>query len=192
MQHLAANRVAVPDSVVVSEPTELTGAIRRVGPPPVIVKLLSSTHGMGVIKADSEKTAESVCESFLRLKEKVIIQRFIAESQGTDLRVLVVDDKVVASMERVAAPGEFRSNIHRGATGQKVNLTIAEHDLAVKAAKVMKLKVAGVDLLRSNSGPLVLEVNASPGLEGIEGVTGIDVAGKIIKLIERNARQFKR
>jgi ribosomal protein S6--L-glutamate ligase len=191
-QHLVAHGLSVPDTVVVGEPSEILNAIDRVGPPPVIIKLLSSTHGIGVIKADTHKTAESVIEGFLRLKQKVILQRFIQESAGTDLRVLVVDDKIVAAMERVAAEGEFRSNIHRGAVGRKVNLTLQERDVAIKAAKVMKLKVAGVDLLRSANGPLVLEVNASPGLEGIEGVTGIDVAGKIIQLIERNARYEQR
>jgi len=191
-QHLVAHGLSVPDTVVVGEPSEIINAIDRVGPPPVIIKLLSSTHGIVVIKADTYKTAESVVEGFLRLKQKVILQRFIKESAGTDLRVLVVDDKIVAAMERVAAEGEFRSNIHRGAVGRKVNLTLQERDVAIKAAKVMNLKVAGVDLLRSSNGPLVLEVNASPGLEGIEGVTGIDVAGKIIQLIERNARYEKR
>ncbi len=192
MQYLVGAGLNVPDTVLVGDVTDLRGAIKAVGPPPVIIKLLSSTHGLGVIKADSLESAESVIESFVRLKEKVIVQRYIAEAKGADLRVFVVDEKVVASMERKAAEGEFRSNLHRGATGHKVNLTLQERDVAIKAAKAMKLKVAGVDLLRSDRGPLVLEVNASPGLEGIEGVTRVDVASKIIQYVERNARFYGR
>lgn len=188
MQYLVGAGLHVPDTVLVGDVADLRRAIDSVGPPPVIIKLLNSTHGLGVVKADSIDAAESVIESFIRLKEKVIVQRFIAEARGTDLRVFVVDDKVVASMERKAAEGEFRSNLHRGATGHRVNLTLQERDVAVKAAKSMKLRVAGVDLLRSDHGPLVLEVNASPGLEGIEGVTRVDVASKIIQYVERNAR----
>ena len=188
MQYLVAHGIKVPDSVIASEPGELESAIERVGPPPVIIKLLNSTQGIGVIKADTVKSAESIIEGFLRLKQKVILQRFIKESNGTDLRIFIVDDQIVACMERVAAEGEFRSNLHRGAVARKVTLTLEEREVAIRSASTMKLKVAGVDLLRSAKGPLVLEVNASPGLEGIEGITGIDVADKIIQFVERNAR----
>lgn len=192
MQYLVAAGLHIPDTILVGDPLELRSAIQKMGSFPVIIKLLNSTHGLGVIKADTLGSAESIVESFLKLKEKVIIQRYIAEANGADLRVFVVDDKVAACMERQAPEGEFRSNLHRGAVGHKVNLTLEERDMAIKAAKAMKLKVAGVDLLRSNRGPLVLEVNASPGLEGIEGVTRVDVASKVIQYVERNARSYGR
>lgn len=188
MQHLVAEGIAIPDTVATSEPFNIRDAIARLGDPPVIIKLLSGTHGIGVIKADTSNTAESVLEGFLRLKQKVLIQKFVREAQGRDIRVLIVDGQVAAAMERIAQEGDFRSNLHRGASGRKVYLTEHEMEVARKAAHIMKLKVAGVDLLRSNDGPLVLEVNASPGLEGIEGITGVDIAGKIIQFAERNVR----
>ena len=189
MQYLAADGIMVPDSIVTSNPNTLRSAIERVGPPPVIIKLLSSTQGLGVVMGDTYTSAESIMEAFLKLKEKVLLQEFVEESNGTDLRVFMVDGQIIASMERIARPGEFRSNLHRGASSRKIALTEAERTTAKRAAQAMGLKVAGVDLLRSHSGPLVLEINASPGLEGIEGTTGTDVAGKIIQYIERNARQ---
>ena len=155
----------------------------------MIIKLLNSTQGLGVIMGETFNSAESIMEAFLKMKQKVILQEFVRESNGSDLRVFIVDGQIVASMERVARPGEFRSNLHRGATSRKVHLTDDERMVAKRAAQLMNLKVAGVDLLRSDHGPLVLEVNASPGLEGIEGTTGTDIAGKIIQYIERNARR---
>lgn len=187
MQYLVSQGVAVPHSIVTNNVHMLDEAIRKVGPPPVIIKLLSSTQGLGVVMGETHNSAESILEGFLKLKQKVILQEYIREANGTDLRVFIVDGQIVASMERKAREGDFRSNLHRGATSRKVYLTEQERNIARKAADVMRLKVAGVDLLRSANGPLVLEVNASPGLEGIEGTTGTDIAGRVIQYIERNA-----
>jgi ribosomal protein S6--L-glutamate ligase len=187
MQYLCAEQILVPDSVITNNPSDLRAAIRMVGPTPVIIKLLSSTQGLGVVLGETENSAESIMEAFLKTGEKVILQKFIREVNGSDIRAFIVDQKVVATMERVAPPGEFRSNLHRGAEARQVYLTEEECAVALRAAEVMGLKVAGVDLLRSEQGPMILEVNASPGLEGIEGTSGKDIAGKIIKYIERNA-----
>lgn len=186
LQHLNASGIRIPDSIITNNPQELRNAIARIGPPPVIIKLLSSTQGLGVILSETETSAESIMEAFLQMGEKVILQRFIREVNGSDIRVFIVDDKIVATMERVAPPGEFRSNLHRGAEARAVYLNDEECELALKAAATMGLRVAGVDLLRSSRGPMILEVNASPGLEGIEGTSGKDIAGKIIKYIERS------
>lgn len=188
MQFLVANEIPTPSSIITNNIFLLKDAIRKVGPPPVIIKLLNSTQGLGVVLAETESSAESILESFLKLKQKAILQEFIGESNGKDIRVFIVDGQVVASMERSAKEGEFRSNLHRGATSRKVFLRKVEEETALKAVKVLGLAVAGVDILRSHSGPLVLEVNASPGLEGIEGTTRVDVASKIIQYVERNAR----
>ena len=191
LQFLVASGLPIPDTVATNEPYNLEDALKRLSAPPLIIKLLSGTHGIGVIKADDLRTAQSILEGFLRLKQKVLVQDFVKESHGRDVRIFIVDGQVVAAMERVAQEGDFRSNLHRGAAGRKVYLTQYEMEVARKAAHVMKLKVAGVDLLRSDNGPLILEVNASPGLEGIEGVTGVDVAGKIIQFTERNVRELR-
>lgn len=188
MQILVANGIPVPSSVITNNIMELENSIRKVGPAPVVIKLLNSTQGLGVVLAETDSSAESVMESFIRLKQKVILQEFIREAEGKDIRVFIVDGQIVASMERAARPGEFRSNLHRGATARKVFLRRVEEQVALKSVKVLGLRVAGVDILRAKSGPLVLEVNASPGLEGIEGTTRVDVATKIIQYVERNAR----
>jgi len=185
MQHLRANNIRVPDSIIVNNPQDLRNAIGRVGPPPVIIKLLKSTQGLGVVLSETENSAESIMEAFLQMGEKVILQRFIREVNGSDIRVFIVDNKIIATMERIAPPGEFRSNLHRGAQARSVYLSEEECELALRAAETMDLKVAGVDLLRAANGPMILEVNASPGLEGIEGTSGKDVAGKIVKYIEQ-------
>lgn len=189
MQYLVANGIKVPVSFITNNVSTLDFAVETVGPVPVVIKLLSSTQGLGVILSDSENSAMSIMETFVRMKEKVILQEFIREANGSDLRVFLVDNEIVATMERKARDGEFRSNLHRGASARKVFLSPREREVAKNAVRTMQLKVAGVDLLRSDRGPLVLEVNASPGLEGIEETTGIDVAGKIIQYIERNARK---
>ncbi len=186
MQYLCAQGILVPDSVVTNNPQELKASIRRVGPAPVVIKLLNSTQGLGVVLGETENSAESIMEAFLQTREKVFLQKFIREVNGSDIRVFVIDGKIAATMERVAPPGEFRSNLHRGAAARQIYLTEEECAVALKAAQVMDVKVAGVDLLRSQQGPMILEVNASPGLEGIEGTSGKDVAGKIIQFIERN------
>jgi len=152
---------------------------------PVIIKLLSGTQGMGVILAENRSNAESVLEAFQVVKEKVLLQKFIKEAKGADIRAFVVDGEVVGAMKRQAREGDFRSNLHRGGTSEKIRLTAAEEETALRSAEILGLKIAGVDMLKTHNGPVVMEVNASPGLEGIEGTTGVDIAGKIIKFIER-------
>ena len=159
------------------------------GGAPLIVKLVEGSQGVGVVLAETDKAAESVIAAFRQLEANILVQEFIEEAQGADLRAFVIDGKVVASMMRKAAPGDFRSNLHRGGTAEKVKLSPEERSIAVRAAKVLGLRVAGVDILRSNHGPLVMEVNASPGLEGIEKATGKDVAGKIVEFVEELVRR---
>jgi ribosomal protein S6--L-glutamate ligase len=152
-----------------------------------VIKLLEGTQGIGVVLAETRKAAESVIEAFRGLDANILVQEYIKEAGGSDIRAIVVGGKVVASMRRTAKDGEFRSNLHRGGTAEKIKLTPEERSTAVRSAKAMGLNVAGVDMLRSNHGPVVMEVNSSPGLEGIEKATGVDVAGKIIDFIEKNA-----
>jgi len=162
--------------------------IHLVGGAPLIVKLLEGTQGKGIVLAETDKAAESVIDAFRELNANFLVQEFIKEAGGSDLRCLVIDEKVVAAMRREAKEGEFRSNLHRGGTASVVKLTPEERNTAVRAARTVGLNVAGVDILRSRHGPLVLEVNSSPGLEGIEQYTGRDVATLIVEFIERNAR----
>lgn len=157
-----------------------------VGGAPLVIKLLEGTQGIGVVLCETEKAAESVLEAFMGLKHNIMVQEYIKEAGGADIRCFVVGDKVIASMKRQAAPGEFRSNLHRGGSASLIKITPEERMTAVRAAKVMGLHVAGVDILRSNHGPLVMEVNSSPGLEGIESTTGKDIAGVIIEYLEKN------
>ena len=153
--------------------------------------MLEGTQGIGVVLAENQKAAESVIEAFMGLNAQILVQEFIKEAGGADIRCLVVGERVVAAMKRQAAPGEFRSNLHRGGTASLVRITPEERAAAARAAKVMGLNVAGVDILRSNHGPVVMEVNSSPGLEGIESASGKDVAGMIIKFVEDHARPGK-
>ncbi len=185
LQKLASYGIDVPRSVFIGQGQDIEELINEVGGFPVIIKITESTHGAGVLLADTYSSASGIIEALHRLKEKVMLQEFVEEAAGTDLRVLVVAGQVVAAMKREAMEGEFRSNLHRGAQAKIEEITAREKELAVKACRIMGLDVAGVDLLRSSRGPLVLEVNASPGLEGIETTTGVDVAGKIIDFIER-------
>lgn len=166
---------------------DIAGLIDIVGGAPLVIKLLEGTQGIGVILAETRKAAEAVIEAFRGLDANILVQEFIKEAQGADLRCFVVGGRVVAAMRRQAAPGEFRSNLHRGGTAEKVKLTPEERTTAIRAAKTMGLNVAGVDMLRSTHGPVVMEVNSSPGLEGIETATGKDVAGKIVEFIEKTA-----
>ena len=159
-----------------------------VGGAPLIIKLLESTQGKGVVLAETTKAAESVINAFKSLQANILVQEFIKEANGKDLRCFVIDGKVVASIERSAAKGEFRANIHQGGNASIVKITNEEKRLAVKAAKILNLPVAGVDLIRSNKGPLLLEVNSSPGLEGIETATGIDIANRMIQAIEKKLK----
>ena len=189
LQYLAAHHLPVPDSVFTAMPENVDSSLRILGEQyPVVIKMLNSTQGQGVILGESQTATQSVVEAFLRLREEILLQRFIGESKGKDVRIFIVGDQVVATMERSAQDGEFRSNLHRGASSHKVRITPEEEAMALKAAALMGLQVAGVDILRSNTGPLILEVNASPGLEGIEGTTGVDIAGLIIQYVEAHSK----
>lgn len=190
-QILARKGVGLPITGF-SHVTKMTeDLINMVGGAPLVIKLLEGTQGKGVILAETQKAAQSVIEAFRELDEYLLVQEYISESKGCDIRCFVVGDKVVASMMRKAKEGEFRSNLHRGGVAEAVTLKKRERDMAIRAAKTMGLNVAGVDIVRSNRGPLVLEVNSSPGLEGIEQSTGIDVASIIVQYIEEHAKPGK-
>ena len=161
------------------------------GGPPVIIKLLEGAQGIGVVLGETQRAAESIIQAFSRVDADILVQEFIKESEGRDIRAFVVGRRVVATMERYGAKGDFRSNLHRGGKAVEVQLTQLERSTALKAARAMGLNVAGVDLLRSNRGPVVMEVNSSPGLEGIEKTTGVDVAKCIIEFMEKNAKPGK-
>jgi ribosomal protein S6--L-glutamate ligase len=189
LQLLLRNGVDIPTTGFANSPLDTDDLIKMVGGSPLIVKLLEGTQGKGVVLAETKKAAESVINAFKSLNANILVQEFIKEANGKDLRLFVVDGKVVAAIQREAAPGEFRANIHMGGTAGIIKPTSEERKIAIKAAKAMDLKVAGVDIIRSSKGPLLLEVNSSPGLEGIEGATNKDIAGEMIKAIENN---FKR
>lgn len=191
LQLLARKGIGLPVTGFAHATTETEDLIRLVGGAPLVIKLLEGTHGQGVVLADSQRAAESIIDSFRRLKAHFLVQEFIEESKGADIRCFVVGGKVVASMKRQGKEGEFRSNLHQGGTASKIKITPEERSTAVRAAKSMGLNVCGVDLLRSNHGPVVMEINSTPGLEGIEGATGIDIAGTIIEFIERTAEPHK-
>ena len=180
-QMLAGEGLGLPLTVFGDNPDDTSDLLGMLGKPPHVIKLNEGTQGTGVILAETASASRSVIEAFRGLYANFLVQEFIAEAKGADLRCFVVGDRVVAAMRRQAGEGEFRSNLHRGGTASPVELTPAEIDTALRAARVMGLGVAGVDLLRSKSGPLVLEVNSSPGLEGIEAASGVDVAGAIIE-----------
>jgi ribosomal protein S6--L-glutamate ligase len=165
--------------------------LETVGGAPVVVKLLEGTQGVGVVLAETKKAAESVIAAFRQLDANILVQEYIKEAGGSDIRVIVVGGRVVAAIKRTGAAGDFRSNLHRGGTAEKIKLTPEERSIAVRSAKTLGLNVSGVDLLQSNHGPVVMEVNSSPGLEGVEGATGVDVAGKIIEFLEKNAAPNK-
>ena len=187
LQLLARRGIGLPVTAFAHDPEAARELIDICGGAPLIIKLLEGTQGVGVVLAETEKAAESVIEAFRGLDAHILAQEFIAESAGSDLRAFVVGDEVVAALKRQAAKGEFRANLHRGAKAEAVELSDQERRMALRATKALGLNVAGVDLIRSNDGPLVIEVNASPGLEGIQTATGVDVAMKIITLIEENA-----
>ena len=187
LQILARAGLGVPKSVFTNYGRDVNDVIRSVGGVPLVIKLLEGTQGLGVVLAENRKAAASVIEAFNGLKARIIVQEFIAEAHGADLRVLVVEGEVVGAMKRQAPEGEFRSNLHRGGTAKLVTLSPEEEQTAIQAAEAMGLGVAGVDMLQSNRGPLIIEVNSSPGLEGIEMATGENIAGKIIQYLERNA-----
>jgi ribosomal protein S6--L-glutamate ligase len=186
LQILSRAGLGLPKTVFTNYSKDVERTLKEVGGAPVIIKLLEGTQGLGVVLAENKKAAVSVIEAFNGLKARVIVQEFIKESRGEDIRAFVVDGHVVGAMVRTAKEGEFRSNLHRGGTARVVELTLEEEIAAIKAANAMKLGIAGVDMLRSERGPLIIEVNSSPGLEGIESATGVDIAGQIIKYIEKN------
>jgi len=191
LQLLSRKGIGLPVTGFANSPDDTEDLLEFVGGAPVVIKLLEGTQGVGVVLAETKQAAESVIEAFSGLKANFMVQEFIKEAKGADLRCFVIGDKVVASMKRQGKEGEFRSNLHRGGSAKLIKITPEERSTAVRSAKVMGLNVAGVDLLRSNHGPVVMEVNSSPGLEGIETATDKDVAGMIIQFIEKNARTGK-
>ncbi len=191
LQKLLSLDAPIPRTVFAVNGLDLEELIERVGGFPVIIKMLESTHGVGVLLAHDLLQAKSIIEAFQKVGQRVIVQEFIAEAAGADVRALVVNGKVVAAMMRQAKDGEFRSNLHRGAFATNIKLTNQERDLVVRISTAMNLDIAGIDLLRSSRGPLIMEINASPGLEGIENTTGKDVAGSIIRLVEEKVKKMK-
>jgi ribosomal protein S6--L-glutamate ligase len=188
-QLMARKGIGMPVTGFAHSPDDIPDLIQMVGGAPLVIKLLEGTQGIGVVLAETRKAAESVIEAFLGLKANIMVQEYIAEAKGADIRCFVVGDRVVAAMKRQAPEGEFRSNLHRGGAAKLVKITPEERATAVRAAKTVGLNVAGVDILRSNHGPMVMEVNSSPGIQGIEEATDIDVASKIIQFIEKHARE---
>ncbi|HKM15604.1 MAG TPA: 30S ribosomal protein S6--L-glutamate ligase [Marinospirillum sp.] len=191
LQLLSRKGIGLPITGFAHSPDDIPDLIRMVGGAPLVIKLLEGTQGIGVVLAETEKAAESVIQAFMGLKANIMVQEYIQEAGGADIRCFVVGDKVIAAMKRQAGPGEFRSNLHRGGSAELIKITPQERATATRAAKAMGLNVCGVDLLRSNHGPVVMEVNSSPGLEGIEAATGKDIAGQIIEYIARNAAPNK-
>lgn len=191
LQLLAREGIGLPVTGFARSTKDIQGLIKLVGGAPLIIKLLEGTQGIGVVLTETDKAAESVMAAFSQLDANILVQEFIKEAEGADIRAFVIGDKIVASMMRQGPRGEFRSNLHRGGKATRVRLTPEERSTAVRSAKKLGLRVAGVDMLRSNHGPVVMEVNSSPGLEGIETTSGKDVAGAIIEYLEKNAKQGK-
>ncbi|MEO5644748.1 MAG: 30S ribosomal protein S6--L-glutamate ligase [Bacteroidia bacterium] len=186
LQLMAKAGIGMPKTAFASSPKDIDAVIKEVGGAPVVIKLLEGTQGIGVILAETHNSAKSVIEAFLDVEVNILVQEFIKEAKGADVRAFIVDGKIVGAMKRQGAEGDFRSNLHRGGKASLVQLTPEEKATAIKAVKKMGLAIAGVDMLQGARGPLVMEVNSSPGLEGIEAATGEDIAGKIIEYIERN------
>ncbi len=186
LQLLSKRGIGLPVTGFAHSTKDIDGLVNIVGGAPLVIKLLEGTQGIGVVLTETYQAATSVIEAFRGLNANILVQEFVAEAKGADIRCFVIDGKVITAMKRRGAPGEFRSNLHRGGNAEKIRLSPDERSTAVKAAKAMGLRIAGVDLLRSNHGPVVMEVNSSPGLEGIETATGLDIAGKIIEFLEKN------
>jgi ribosomal protein S6--L-glutamate ligase len=184
LQLLSNGDIGLPTTGFAHDVRDVDSLLQAIGPPPYIIKLLEGSQGMGVVLAETRKAAQSVIVAFRQLDANILVQRFVAEAEGRDLRAFVVGGRVIAAMERQAADGEFRANLHQGGTAAPVDLTPEEEQTALRAAEVLDLGVAGVDMLRSDEGPVVIEVNASPGLEGIEAASGVDVAGAIVTYLE--------
>lgn len=189
LQLLSRAGIGMPKTAFASHPKDISQIISQVGGAPVVIKLLEGTQGVGVILAETDKAAQSVIEAFLSINANILVQEYIKEAKGADIRAFIVDGQVVGAMIRQGKEGEFRSNLHRGGTANVIQLSEEERETAVKSAKKLGLAIAGVDMLQSERGPLVMEVNSSPGLEGIEGATKIDIAAKIIEYVERNEFQ---
>ena len=191
LQILAREGIGLPVTAFAHDPKQTSEVLKLAGDAPLVVKLLEGTQGIGVVLADTNRSAKSVIEAFRGAKVNILVQEFIKEAGGTDIRVLVVGGKVIAAMQRTGAEDDFRSNLHRGGSAKRIKISPEERATAVRSAKAMGLNVCGVDLLRANHGPVVMEVNSSPGLEGVEKATGIDVAGRIIELLEKRAKPGK-
>jgi ribosomal protein S6--L-glutamate ligase len=191
LQLLARDGIGLPVTGCAHSTKDIDGLIEIAGGAPLVVKLIEGTQGVGVILAETKKAAQAVIEAFRGLDANILVQEFIREAAASDIRCFVVGGKVVASMLRQGPAGEFRSNLHRGGTAEKIKISPEERNIAVRAAKTMGLNIAGVDVLRSNHGPLIIEVNSTPGLEGIEEATGIDVGRKIIEFVEKNSKPGK-
>ncbi len=189
LQLLAREGIGLPVTGFANSTQDIDGLINTVGGAPLVIKLLEGTQGIGVVLAETYQAAKSVIEAFRGLNANILVQEFIEEAGGADLRCFVVGARVIAAIKRQGAEGEFRSNLHRGGKAEKIKLSPEERSTATRSAKAMGLRVAGVDLLRSNHGPVVMEVNSSPGLEGIETATEVDVSGKIIEFLEKNAQK---
>ncbi|WP_371157893.1 30S ribosomal protein S6--L-glutamate ligase [Jannaschia sp. 2305UL9-9] len=188
MQLLARDGIGLPVTTFAHDPKVADEVVALAGGTPVVIKLLEGTQGLGVVLADTDRSAKSVIEAFRATNTNILVQEFIKEAGGTDIRAIVVGGKVIAAMKRTGAEGEFRSNLHRGGSANVIKLSPEERSTAVRAAKAMGLNCCGVDMLRANHGPVVMEVNSSPGLEGVEKATGLDIAGKIIEYLEKNAK----
>ncbi len=191
LQLLARKGIGLPVTVFAHKTSRAEEILEMIGGAPVVIKLLEGTQGIGVVLGETQKAAESIIQAFGGVNTNILVQEFIKEAGGEDIRCIVIGEKVVATMKRKGKEGDFRSNIHRGGSAEKVKITPQERSTAVSAAKAMGLNFCGVDLLRSNHGPVVMEVNSSPGLEGIENATGVDVAGGLIEYIEKNAKPGK-
>ena len=188
MQLLARDGIGLPVTTFAHDPKQTSEVLELAGGAPIVIKLLEGTQGLGVVLADTDRSAKSVVEAFRATNTNILLQEFIKEAGGTDIRAIVVGGKVIAAMKRTGAAGDFRSNLHRGGSAQVIKLSPEERATAVRAAKSMGLNVCGVDMLRANHGPVVMEVNSSPGLEGVEKATGLDIAGKIIEYMEKHAK----
>ncbi|MCX2718619.1 RimK family alpha-L-glutamate ligase [Lentiprolixibacter aurantiacus] len=189
LQIMSKKQIPIPETLFSINPDNIEEQIKILGGTPVVVKLQEGTHGLGVILAETKKSAKSIIDTFYKMDTSILIQKFISEANGEDIRIFVIGDEVVASMKRSSPVEEFRSNVHRGAESEIVQITEKERQIALNAAKYLGLGVAGIDLIRSRKGPLLLEVNASPGLRGIETTTGINVARGIVRYVEKQSRK---
>lgn len=192
LQIMARKGIPIPETLFSINPDNIEEQIKLLGGTPVIIKLQEGTQGLGVILAETKKSAKSIIDTFYKMDTSILIQKFIEESNGEDIRIFVVGKKIVASMKRMSAAGEFRSNVHQGGNTEAIMPTNKEQHIALDAVKHLGLGVAGVDLIRSKNGPMLIEVNASPGLQGIEAVTGVNIAKEIIQFVERNGRRRRK